>query len=1843
MQAQFSKDLPPWSALVALAGLLVPLTFSTSYCNAQAAEPKDPPPPAEEKAKGPDHNVTLAEEQGVVDLLKKAQKAREKAMTDPSVWPECVKYYAEILKKYPNSVYLDKWEGPEKVLIKEPDNDPFKNGLYKSTRERVATDIASLPRGGLEIYRAVNDPTAKALFQEAQDRADERKMEQVAVEYASTSVGVPAMTWLAEVSYDSGARRQSIARVDRVLKDEASKPLSSGLLIRKVLAFIQLGEVVGAQNALKDLKTASQDPANGPVRAGNLEGEKAIASLTARVAAMTAGNAPASLAGDANRSWDTYFGNAAHNKVVPARSSVGVSRWSVSLNQLLYGPGADAPGNADPNVQVNNGQPIIDVPTLNHQLVAHEGYFYLCDSQMVVAYPVGMPVPGVPSVGGNAKFVFPADQDNSGRRRARQAQQGIYQHPYFVTIANERLYMVCGGDPVAMDPNMFRGGGMEQRSPSNYLVSLGRQRTGGTVESGKLVWTLKPDSPTFLSHTKADQDWLKSVYFTSAPTYENGVLYSMAVHIGGTNEAWAAAFDAESGRMLWHTMICAANPVFVGGVVQPDVGLPVTVANGAVYVCTNLGAVAALDALGGTIRWIRVYDRVKIQPGRWNGDQSNLPSDFWGPNPPIVYKNLLIVTPQDSDMLYAYYTEDGKTDKGTPFEMGQRKYHIERMKKTDAAEVGGLKHILGIVNGNLCITGSRVHFFDAWSGKISGPGESIATDSPIFGRGVVTENMALVPTERSLVRIDATVTKEKTATGDKDKFTAKVRDEFKWNNAKDEAGNVFIAGDVLYTVSHNRVNAFFVWEEMERKLKDRLAAEPTDLASYVELAGVYFRVEHFEDALNTLEKGEAEAEKLKADPKAAGNLAQMRTQRFETLKSLGLKEQGEKAYAYFKRAYEAAKLPEAGKELPVIALNLMAENANARGDAATAVQHYQEIVSKYGDVVYAFVAGSSSRARLFAQARIEEIRRKNPEAYAKIEAEATAALTQAGNDSAALETLVSTYPNAGASRQALLKLAQLALPTDPDRARQNARRYLNRAGNTPEAVQGLALLEAGLERSRMLAAAQDVLYRINARADAADVKLEFDPLNPETKLAAPISAKDWAKNRLADKLFQGSPSSAIYTLGREKPKAAWSRQAAAQSAPVVMHGMIPQDMRRNLFFVENQSELSVVSGREGGDDLWQPRPKLPAGCRPAVYWADRMMVLFGDSEIVALDSKDKGKVVWRYTLRAGLQLPPLISPDAQKVVVVYPTGTLSVLDASSGTELWFTQLEGPIFGLPAVGDGCVAVSVGTPLKVLLYDLDTEAKRGIVDATSGISAGPVINGDRMYLADQGKKIRAFDTHTGKLIWESQCDSDVRGFYATRALLFAITPATPEKKVRAYKTDGEGDHSSWWIDLSGNVTDIHADADDLYVVVTEPGKSGGRATKLKSYSIPKGGKFQWETDAASEFAGQLSIPENLITAHHLVLTQSNWDPTGAKASAVVLVDRRTGKLTWDQSLASDPTLNADGTHGSYSLQLFDGGLTVSEARRRTSYVSAEGESSGSDAKALDEKYQKNPEDADLALRWARAQYDSGEHDKALGALTKVLSGNTALSDDKFSQVYDVFAKMRRDHAIKIKPTLKFAKLDKAPKLDGNLDDWKNAAEQKFDSWRDVYLTSEQVPGAASRKAAWKGADDLSVSFRGGYDDKNIYVLLTVKDDKHKNDQAEGQLIDLGDSALLMFDSNNDGGVAFRGEEFSLGGGLSKAGTPVGWRWVEHGKFLTGRTPIENGVFVARNEGAKTTVYQFALPLASVALKAEPGKQFGFSFAVLDQDQDDGTPEKAVGSSPGVLSPPEPRLFSKGEFSK
>lgn len=1817
-----------WHNCALVAGLL---TCVTSWTALNAGQPDA----ADAKAKGPSHNVTLAEEPGVMDLLTRAQKARAKAEKDPEAWPECVKTYGEILRKYANTVYLDRWEGPDNT---EP---AFKNGLYKSTRERVMQDIASLPPGGLAIYRVINDAPARALFMEAQEECDARKMEQVAQEYFPTSWGDDALVWLAETALDRGSARQAVVRLSQALKHPSLSVPRAALLVRLLVAQTQLGDRDGAEKTLEAIEAAAQDPKTGDVRLGPASGPAAVATLRARVEAMPKDGAGKPGTAAAGRSWRTYFGNSAHSQVPPSRQNVGLRKWSVPIQHLLQGPKAES-GAA--KVADDEGTPVVD-PTINHHLTMHEGHFFLCDWQRVVAYPVGNPQAGTVTTGGNARFVFPAGTEPpvraaTDRDRRRQViinrfgpgmGAGVRHHPHFCTIANERLYFVCGGEPVTMQPNMWPG--TEVKQTPNYLVALGRQRSGGSLASGKLVWSLHPEanSPAFESQSKADQDWLKTAFFVSAPTCEAGVLYALASVRAGSQEAWVAAFDGDTGRLLWRTLVCAGSPVQLGGVVQPDLGLPLAVAGGTVYACTNLGATAALDAMSGTIRWIRVYDRLKSMD-RMNVRSFRTVSDFWGPNPPIVYENLVIVTPQDSEFLYVYNTETG-----------QRVWEISRNENAAAH-----KHILGITAGNLVLSGGNLAFYDIKSGRKTGPDEPLPLDRPIRGRGLATENVILLPTESSLLSIGVSVVDGRLRTA--------ALGEHKWTEPDKEAGNVFVAGDVLFTVSHDYVNAYYVWEEMEARLKERIAGHPDDLGAYNELADVYYRVERFEQALSTLETARQAAERTKNDPKAAAALADLHRRRFDVLLAMGNALQKAKtsaagAYDRFKQALEVARSPSPGQPetLPVIALRAMAENRALNGDPAAAVENYQEIIVRHGDVVYGYSPECAAKARLFARGRIEELRREAPGCYAKTEAAAAAAVQQAGSDAARLEAVLDQYPNADACGAALRALARATVEKDPDRARQHAQRFLSRFPKSPDAPEATFILAVAFERCRMTGAAKDVLQRLAARPEL-DGALPFVPAGTPAGTPAPTRIAEWAKARLTQPDMQRAPSAAAVSLGNGRLQLAWNGPAGDQSIPLLTSGVAPEAMRRVLLSVDDKSELAAFAAGEEGKELWMPRPKLPVSGpvrqnpnmpfqvrmvaqQPTGFWAGQVLIMASDREVLAYDSREKGKVLWRKDLKMQPQ-PPQIQVGADRLAIGYATGILQVIDAQTGEELWTQAENAPFFGAPAMGERFVAVATQHPGRVAIFDLETGARRGVIDAPGNVTLPPVARGDRLYFVEGNRLIKAADGATGKLLWQQDAGGAVKALATGSDLLAAVVDG---RQVVALDAEGGGARRKWSpvLPLMATVGTVYIDGEDLYVVtnVTQ------QKPKLIAYSIPKEGKILWDVELSSNPLGALTVSPQTVTTGHLVLTQSTWDPTGDKPAAVVLVDRVTGKLAWAQNLSSDSgARDADGLMAPpFRVQVFDGGVAITEGGRRSVYL-VQGTRNLDDAiTALAAQAAKDPDDLDAQARLCVKRFEKGERLAAVKDLGAIL-GHRKLSDERFVPLYAQFARLRHELAKQQKRTLTFVQVADGSKLDASPANWAAVPETVFDGWPDVYLPSDDETSGSIKRSAWNGPADLQVSFRGAFDQQNLHILLAVTDDKHSNDATEGAYCDLGDSVRLVFDCDRDGGMGFRGDDYEIGACLNNAGAVLAWRWVEHGKFLTGNTPLAPAPVVVRAEADKRTVYKFTLPLAQLGLRSEAGRKFGFSFAVHDQD-DGAAVNKSMCASPGALRPVVPAVFGEG----
>ncbi len=1975
-------------ALLALSVGLCALSAGR-VCGLEIVTPVKPDAPkpaaAADKPKGPEHNVTLMEEHAVNDLFNKAAKARAKGETDPDAWPDCVKAYADILKKFPNTVYLDKWEGSDK----EHPLTAYKNGLYKSTRERVAREIASLPPAAMSVYRVTNEPLAQALYVEGKDQFDERKMEQVARNYFQTSWSNDALTWLGEAAFERGQWRDAAENYRNALANPGKAATPMSVRVRLLLTQTHSGDKAGAVKTLAEIETAMKDPRQGALRVGSDEGDAGLAKLKARVDAMPA-VAQAENA-DAGADWTTYLGNAAHNQAAQSRMGRGLRKWSVRIDDLLYGKNATSP-DLDRSIADDGTD-----ASINHQLTIKDGYFFINDAQVYAAYPMTVPEPGARSSGGNAKFQLPAENVKNPPKKkaasnARNINTGefvapmVVQHPYFATLAGERAFGVLGAESYVQGViqtrwgivRRFNNGGEEEKpkGPSNYLVCFGRAENAHETTQ---LWSLKPGDAAFNAQSKADQEWLKGAYFASSPTYDSGVLYAMAVVIPGALDgaaapldAWAVAADAESGRLLWRTQICTANAMRYPGTVQPDRGLPVAVDNRTVYVVTNLGAVAALDTGGGSVKWIRVYDRAKTMPDQmWGQGEIAMSHEFWAPNPPIVYKNRLIVAPQDSDMIYGYDIETGarvweKSRLGEPD-------GADSTDKTNAAaappSASRYKHLLGISNGALVMTGTDVLFVSALSGKYLT--EPIPVDGTIKGRGAVTGNAAWISTDRELLRIDITTAVTVTTAAPHDlkegqkvtlsgvdvaryngevtvqfvpavpkptKFTyvlppgelrsstnggsvsvaggapvaiqsvsASTRIEapvpFKWADPKAEAGSVYSAGGVLYTVSHSHVNAYIVWEELESKILARLKTNPDDFAARVELADVYKSIERFDQAMAELEKARQSAEKSN-DGKAPEALASIGGRKFETLMALGEKARQAKkmdeAAGYLNRAYETAMAPGMAEVLPVLALKAEAEMYESAGNLTGAAQAYQKMIAKHGNAVFQDQPQSSRMARLYAQSRIAELKAKDPSSVAPIDAEAKAALAAAGSDAVKLENVVTQFPNSEHAGAALLALARTDLEKAPDRSRLNAMRYMSRQRGGAETALALVLEAAACERLNLLALARDALVRLASSDDYKEAKVSFKGIDPNAA-AEEMSARDWAAKRLEEAQFKRAPSNAMFAFGKGllHRDPVWTKPNGENTLVLLPDGIPPVEMRRAVFYIENSNEISCISGRDGLE-LWKPRPTAPPNSHGRAFWWERLLIVCGDKTITAYDSSESGKIAWMTDLKLDKAAEQgywcQISGD--RIVVAHSNNTLQGYDAASGAPLWRTTLAGSQMSFPpACGDGFLAVATANSNKLTAYNLETGSAMWTADVAE-LRAPPVVAGDRVYVAQRTPKLSVFEGKTGKRACpDIPMESAAIGLRAAGELAIA---SQENRDIVAFRADPKNPGKAWQVLLpvGGRVTDFFVDGDDL-LVATELPPMGNAAAKneLAAFSIKSQGKIKWKQDMAAEAAAQLMsgtqrnnlqgqrqavanfggnivirgggrviiqngqvlqlddpfnegagnfvnggdgsggwLREN-VAREGIVMMQSVWEVNGAQSKVATEIDRTTGKSVWDAPLKAEGV--SDGSGSKIRVQLFDGGLVLFDARGRSGYVVPRGGGSEEEVKDLTALAAKDPADVDVRIKLASAKFEKGEGEKALSDLMLILS-DAKTSDAGFAAAYTQFAFLRKVLAAQQHAKLSFQRVDKAPDLAGGAAGWEGVAESNFDGWRDVYLASEDVTARVQpKKDLWRGPDDLKASFKGAYDDARLYIQITVKDDVHKNEQAEGGRIDFGDAVTLAFDIGLSGGVSGYGPEtFELALGLAKTGKAAGWRRRENGRYLRGQTPLEKDFSVTRKEGEHVTLYQLALPLEYLGLKPEAGKKFGFTFAV--QDQDNGSAiEKSLCSSPGLIGTREPRCFSQG----
>jgi outer membrane protein assembly factor BamB len=310
---------------------------------------------------------------------------------------------------------------------------------------------------------------------------------------------------------------------------------------------------------------------------------------------------------------------------------------------------------------------------------------------------------------------------------------------------------------------------------------------GMDVNRHRLLFTIPPPN-------EGDREWA----FDGSPLSDGANLYVAMRHsqLGSArSEVHVACYDMqtagrdekspERGRR-WRTWICGADTLSQGTLDELTHNL-LTTSEGTIYCNTNLGAVAALSARDGTIKWITRYPRAPFRSPDPERDDLHFFRDL---NPCLVHKDLVIVAPTDCDKIFALDAATGQWI----WESG----------------VTGVVHLLGVGEDRLLASGDYLYWLDVHTGQLAGqfppPGQNVRgyvrANPPGYGRGVLAGDVVYWPTREYIH-----VFRQQTVRTETGWMPVKVG-QIELTQRGAGGGNLLIADGVLLIATADRLFAF---------------------------------------------------------------------------------------------------------------------------------------------------------------------------------------------------------------------------------------------------------------------------------------------------------------------------------------------------------------------------------------------------------------------------------------------------------------------------------------------------------------------------------------------------------------------------------------------------------------------------------------------------------------------------------------------------------------------------------------------------------------------------------------------------------------------------------------------------------------------------------------------------------------------------------------------------------------------------------------------------------------------------------------------------------------------------
>jgi len=272
--------------------------------------------------------------------------------------------------------------------------------------------------------------------------------------------------------------------------------------------------------------------------------------------------------------------------------------------------------------------------------------------------------------------------------------------------------------------------------PVRHLVALDRA-------TGRRVWSqtrpLGAAGPEGLDDALdgavAGDDFLARFSVAGPPVVSGGSVYAAGVLTEGAINSYLAAFDEGSGELLWKSFVCAGQQdlTMFNRPFQEHTASPPLVADGAVFLSSNLGVIACVDSWSGHVRWLTGYSSTaRLASHSPERDQRrDIP---WVNRAPLLEGGMLVVAPLDSRQILALDPATGR---------------IAWTLDGNAPRLRDTRHqVLGTGDGRLLLGGEQhVECVDATNGQpVWTAGLDLSRDDRIIGALELSGSTLLVPT-----------------------------------------------------------------------------------------------------------------------------------------------------------------------------------------------------------------------------------------------------------------------------------------------------------------------------------------------------------------------------------------------------------------------------------------------------------------------------------------------------------------------------------------------------------------------------------------------------------------------------------------------------------------------------------------------------------------------------------------------------------------------------------------------------------------------------------------------------------------------------------------------------------------------------------------------------------------------------------------------------------------------------------------------------------------------------------------------------------------------------------------